>query len=260
MIDDERCKRVMKNFRKRRRERKAIKVGSLGFEAFQNPRQRRRSNHGSDGDDNDNDFMTNPLSTSSRHCSSFLFSQQQQQRNRRQNHVAWGENLARRRAFTNNSDNKSDSDSTTNINTRTILPEIIHRKPESIHTFSCYNRCIFLDSYDKVIGVDNCGTLDVIRLADIRSSDAEIPSSTKVRRGSLSTTHEKIATEFEFGANIRQQQFSNVHVQALNGGSTVGKNENYSNSCLDIILFFLNTDCVFKSSLLFFATKSFRYE
>ena len=255
MIDDERCERVMKKFRKRRRERKAIKVGSLGIEAFQNPRQRRRTDHDSDGDDNDNDndFMTNPLSTSSRHRSS-------QQRNRRQNHVAWGENLARRRAFTNNSDNKSDSDSdsTTNNNTRTILPEIIHRKPESIHTFSCYNRCLFLDSYDKVIGVDNCGTLDVIRLADIRSSsDAEIPSSTKVRRGSLSTTtHEKIATEFEFGANIRQQQFSNVHIQALNGGSTVGKNENCSNSCtmhvpcLNIIFnFFLNTNCVFKSTL-----------
>jgi hypothetical protein len=230
MIDDERCKGVMKRFRKRRRERKATKVGSLGFEAFQNSRQRRRSNHDSDGDDNDNDFMTNSLSTSSRHRSRILFSQQQPQRKQRQNHVAWGENLARRRAFTNNSDNKSESDSTTN-NTRTILPEIIHRKPESIHTFSCYSRCIFLDSYDKVIGVDNCGTLDVIRLADIRSSNAEIPSSTKVRRGSLSTTHEKIATEFEFGANVRQQQFSNVHVQALNGGSTVGKNENCSNSC-----------------------------
>ena len=236
MIDDERCKRVMKNFRKRRRERKAIKVGSLGFEGFQNPRQRRRTNNDSDDDnDNDNDFMINPLSTSSRIRSSFVFSQQHntkydsqqqhQQRNRRQNHVAWGENLARQRAFTNNhSGNKSESDSTT-TNTRTILPETIHRKPESIHTFSCYNRCIFLDSYDKVLGVDNCGTLDVIRLGDIRSSVSN------KRRGSLSTTHEKIATEFELGANIRQQQFSNVHIQALNGGSTVGKNENCSNSC-----------------------------
>lgn len=47
-------------------------------------------------------------------------------------------------------------------------------------------------------------------------------SSSSSSPSSLSSTHKKIATEFEFGAELRQQQFSDAHVVALNGGSTIG--------------------------------------
>jgi len=209
----------------------ALAEGSLGYDAFQNPSRRRRTNHGGNDDNNSDTGFTRirtPVSSSSLR-SNFLFSQnydnkngsQQQRGNPNRNHILWGENLARKTAFTNSNKNSRPQSST---NKRTTLPELIHRKPESIHTFSYYNRCIFLDSYDKVMGVDNRGTLDVLRLGDIRSSSSSgTSSSAKVcdkRRGYLSPRHEKIVTEFEFGVELRQQ-FSNVHVQAVNGGSTV---------------------------------------
>ena len=174
MIDDERCRRVMNKFRKRRRERIFNEANSLSEDstaiASSYCSRRRKRDTDDDSDDGGNLFdgdkrKTNFSATSNCFGSSFLFPSSRKHINYRKN---WGENIARRRAFTNNDNNDNNDDSyhhhrhqdnhnhNTKINTQTtILPEIIHRKPESIHNASSYNRCLFLDSYDKVMGIDS---------------------------------------------------------------------------------------------------------
>lgn len=135
----------------------------------------------------------------------------------RRNHIHWGESIARRRAFAriDGTDNCGDRDSSISGSPE---PELVHRKPESIHAFSFYSSCIFLDLYEKVLAVDNRGTLDLMRLADIRP---QVQTDGENRGKTTRTSHQKLVTNFELGAELQQQSFSTVHVQALSGGHTI---------------------------------------
>uniref|UniRef100_A0A7S4AG04 Uncharacterized protein n=2 Tax=Pseudo-nitzschia australis TaxID=44445 RepID=A0A7S4AG04_9STRA len=267
-IDDDRCRRVMRKFRKRRRERTSsiatltrlrpsLAIG--GSEAFQSPRIKRRTTattascgittdetngndngngNGKDGDnsddngndsygvkssrlDHDRDHDQNPGSGFLPQYNDRRFrlnsnSSLNLNHRRRKNRVAWGERIARKRAF----------GSAKNQNRSSVAPktpELVHRKPESMHTFSYYSRCTFLDSCcNKVLAVDNRGTLDLIRLAELRSHSHFYSQTNKERTRSAS--HQKIVTDFELGASLNlqsQQSFAFAHLQALSGGSTV---------------------------------------
>ena len=236
MINDERCRRVMKKFRKRRRQRSGLTAvstrfgqgGVEGFEMLENPRVRRKTTSSIATDENDNDCFLEDKSPSSalrRHQSFGCHSIQpncryhrchshQNQKHKRRNHINWGESIARRRAFSQVSRTSEHIDSTSYIPSE---PELVHRKPESIHTFSFYSSCTFLDSYERVLAVDNKGTLDLIRLADIRSQTQSCMEGKK----KTTLSHKKLVTGFELGAELKQQSFATVRVQPLSGGSTV---------------------------------------
>ena len=247
MIDDDRCQRVMKKFRKRRRQKNGLnststatatltrlgRKGVEGIEMLEKPKVRRRTRTTSclatDEKDDGEEFVEEiylSSSTSHRYQSfSRNFKQQNGQNHRychnhrsqkysRRNHINWGESLIRRRAFAGNNGRGNCGDSTISVSSE---PELVHRKPESIHSFSYYSSCIFLDFYDKVLAVDNSGTLDLIRLGEIHS---EAQNGVK-RRKKMPVSHEKLATNFELGAELQHQSFSTVHVQALSGGHTI---------------------------------------
>jgi hypothetical protein len=243
MINDDRCRRVMKKFRKRRRQKNGLtstststltrlgRIGVEGFEMLEKPKVRRRTTISclaTDGKDDGEEFVDEDYLTSStsHHYQSFSrnFKQQNSQKHRyhnhenkkysRRNHIDWGESLVRRRAFAGINGRGSCGDSTISVSSE---PELVHRKPESIHTFSYYSSCTFLDFYNKVLAVDNQGTLDLIRLGDIRS---ETETGVK-RRKKMPVSHQKLATNFELGAELQHQSFSTVHVQALSGGHTI---------------------------------------
>lgn len=236
IINDDRCRRVMKKFRKRRRQKNYLtatltrreRIGEVGFEVLEKLRVRRkRTSYLATDRNDDDDFCVeeSPLSNPHRNQSFSRFFLQQYSHNycdhnhktqqySRRNHIDWGENLARRRAFTGVNRKENCGDSAELVSSE---PELVHRIPESIHNFSYYSNCIFLDFYEKVLAVDNRGTLDLIRLADFRSKT----QTGGKRRQKKVAPHEKLVTNFELGAELQQQSFSSVHVQALSGGTTV---------------------------------------
>eukprot|EP00536_Pseudo-nitzschia_multiseries_P006672 jgi/Psemu1/193645/e_gw1.145.59.1 len=245
VIDDDQCRRVMSKFRKRRRERTSsiaalnkLRLSQTGggggigrLEVLQNTRTKRRSPTSTLSSNNNNN--NNSIGSLFWNCNSH------DPRFDRRRRIEWGERLARKRAFGSTADQKS-----------TTMPELVHRKPESTHTHSYYSGCLFLDSYDKVLAVDNRGTLDLVRLGDLRSqSQMQSQSQSKSRstctnaqrRDSTTPTtrsapHHRIATNFELGANLQQDQqsFATAHLQALSGGSAVAFGLGDNRLCLRI--------------------------
>ena len=226
MIDDDRCRRVMKQFRKRRRQRGGLTatgfreadVGRLEILQSQNALRRTRMRQStspiktSENDDDASSFeYEKRMFPKSSVEANRRYRHHQNQRYKRQKHITWGENIVRRRAFSGSNRKKGLGNSTSSS---TSQPELIHRKPETF-SFNCYSSCTFLDSYDRVLAVDNKGSLDLIRLADIRSQNS-IQGGAKV-----SQSHQKLVADFELGAELNQQSFSTARVQALSGGRTV---------------------------------------
>lgn len=214
MITEDQCKRVMKRFRKRRRER-----GSSIATLTKLTSTRRRNAGGSEDDpsgikrrafapavNSDNEhFGVSSFSRTywSRNVVLQEYSdhwnnhhRHYQHREHRNRLVQWGECLARQKAF--GGENKTE------------MPELVHRKPERIHKCSYYSGCTFLDS-DKVLAVDHRGTLDVIQLSEL-----SVQANASNKQGTPLFSHQKIVTGLELGADLQQQRsFSNVHLQAF---------------------------------------------
>ncbi len=225
LINDDRCKRVMKKFRKRRRQ-KGSSMPSLSrfgaaaerFEMLETLRVKKGTTASSLTADDENLESTSFIFQKAKHNFGRSFVHQYQNHkdsnHKRRIRVAWGEEIARRRAF---SGGRGGEDQSNKPILKSSQPKLVYRKPDSMSETSLYSRCAFLDSYDKVLAVDNRGTLDLVRLADIRSQN-----KLGTQRGNqASQSQHKIVANFELGAELKQRSFSTVHVQALSGGSTV---------------------------------------